>query len=109
VVAMERSFSIKSEWDRGFVLVLDGRESRHASFAEAARGPLGPVPADNVFDAAYDHGIDTVLSFDGDVFLVGIKDGDAARVISFADGELWLARAIRATFPALGDVVQNPQ
>ncbi len=116
------AWKIESQWDDGFLLTVDGTESRHGSFADASAGvvdpialatidaPLMPVldadgkvidhrrPA-SVFDAAYESEIDTRLSFDGAVFLVEVVGGDGARVLTIDDAQMWLERAIRSQLP----------
>jgi hypothetical protein len=94
-------FTIVRAHDGDAVLTVGEHEQRRCpSFAAAAEAVgLGALPPANVFDLAAHSGIATSLAFDGVIYLVAIAGGDAARVESFADAELWLARAIRAGFP----------
>jgi len=94
-------FRIASAREGGFSLTQDGHVSRHPSFVAAAQAAgLGAVPEANVFDLARKSKLDTAVSFDGNIYFVALEGGDAARVESFGDAELWLARTIRATFPS---------
>jgi hypothetical protein len=95
-----RAFKIRSAWDAGFALAINGRERWHACFAAAAAAAeIGGVSSPNVFDRAYASEIDTKLSHDGAAFVVELEGGESARVESFTDAELWLTRAIRARLP----------
>jgi hypothetical protein len=102
MMAARRPFEIRSYWDVGFAVIVDGRETWHDSFFDAVCArELGLEPLDtrNAFDAAYGSEIDARLAFDGDAFTVKLL-GESARVASFAAAQVWLDGAVRRHYPA---------
>jgi hypothetical protein len=101
MMAAPRPFEIRSYWDAGFAVIVDGKETWHDSFFDAVCARelgLEPLDTKNVFDAAYGSEIDARLGFDGRVFTVKLL-GESARVESFAAAQAWLDGAIRRHYP----------
>jgi hypothetical protein len=106
LAAQDRPYTIESDWDGGFFVLVDGgtRAAEYRSFIAAANSVIAPqtmAPVRNVFDDAYTRELNTFLEFDGDkAFTVGVgiglavRDGESASFESLGEALRWLDSAI---------------
>jgi hypothetical protein len=105
LAAHRRPFTIESDWDAGYFVIVDGERRREwfASFVDAANAVTAPClapPARNIFDAAYATGLNTYLDFDGERYVVGVgtsfgqRNGESQTLGDLATATRWIDSAI---------------